>query len=127
MPAYKGAVERQPTNAASCTADCTKGWSATWLTKPHVSSAIVLLHHGAWSLIAVGLTVPVAFKPLTWSELWSMDAAFLKSLRPLAEAGAGGEGFLCCRRCARVEKPHCQMKKLQEDVSRLCSIRDGER
>lgn len=99
-----GTVERQPTDAEVCTADCAKWGSATWLRKAHVSSAMVLLHHRAWSPTAVGVTVPAASELLSQLELWRLDAAFHDSLRPLAEAGAVGEGFLGCRSYALVAK-----------------------
>ena len=47
-------------------------------------------------------------------------------LGPLVEAGAAGDGLLACRRCVLIEDLCHQVKELQEEVSRLCSIRDDE-
>ena len=64
------------------------------------------------------------------TELWIADAA-LQVLGCSEYLGllsnAQRDGLLSCGMCATLEELCCQVEELQEEVSRLCSIREDEK
>lgn len=54
------------------------------------------------------------------------DDVATQCLGPPSRVGEGGDSILACRRFGLVEELHCQAMGLQEQVSRLWSIREDE-